>query len=100
MVVVTDVRTRKVNYGNRTEYWKSPFSRAQGVCGKSRATEFDETSGRRALGVRRAFACVAVANDGRAYWAGPSEPAPLSATLSDRLGCLRVTYLALNNGAQ
>ena len=82
------------------EHWESPFSRAQGARGKSRATECDKISSRRALGLRRAFGCVAVANDGRAYWARPSEPDPPSATLSDRLGCLRVTYMALNNGAQ
>jgi hypothetical protein len=75
------------------EYWESPFSRAQGACGKSRAPECDKVRSRRALGLRPAFGCVAVANDGRAYWARLSEPAPPSATLSDRLGCLRITYL-------
>jgi hypothetical protein len=57
-------------------------------------TECDKISSRRALGLRRPFGCVAAANDGCAYWARPSEPTPPSATLSDRLGCLRVTYLA------
>ena len=35
-------------------YWEPPFSWAQGACGKSRATECDEISSRRALGLRRA----------------------------------------------
>jgi len=82
------------------EYWEPPFSRAQGAHGKSRAAGCGELSSRRALGLRRAFGCAAAANDGRAYWARPSEPAPPSATLSDRLGRLRVTYLALSNGVQ
>jgi hypothetical protein len=81
-------------------YWEPPFSRAQGAHGKSRAAECDGLSSRRALGLRRAFGCAAAANDGRAYWARPSEPASPSATLSDRLGRLRVTYLALSNGVQ
>jgi hypothetical protein len=82
-------------------YWEPPFSRAQGAYGKSRAAECDELiSSRRASGLRRAFGCAAAANDGRASWSRPSEPAPPSATLSDRLGRLRVTYLTLSNGAQ
>jgi hypothetical protein len=70
-----------------------------GRLGKSRATECDDINSRRALGLRRAFGCVAAAKDGCAYWARPSEPAPPAVTVSDRLGCLRVIYLALNNGA-
>src|SRR5215213_6747617 len=69
-------------------YWEPPFSRAQGACGKSRAAECDGLSGRRASGLRRAFGCVAAANDGRAFWATPP-----SATLSDRLG-LSVRYVS------
>ena len=82
------------------EYWEPPLSRAQGAHGKSRATGCGKSSSRRALGLRRAFGCVAAAKDGCAYWARPSEPASPSATLSDRLGRLRVTYLALSNGVQ
>ena len=76
-------------------YWEPPFSRAQSAYDKSRAAECDGLSSRRALGLRRAFGCAAAANDGRAFWAPPP-----SATLSDRSGCLCVTYLTLSNGAQ
>ena len=101
MVVVTDVRTRKVHYGNcQGTTGSRPFHGHRARVASRAPLECDKISSRRALGLRRACGCVAAANDGCAYWARPSEPTPPSATLSDRLGCLRVTYLALNNGAQ